>query len=119
MPVRRRKTLAAAAAIATIAMASVSMPCRAGACQGELAIDGIGAQTYLAGGGGYMSNSSHSLTLHHNSGYSLMNACNGDWGFKDFYQLDLLGKTFEFTVDLSGVGCACNLAVYLISAPAG
>ena len=90
--------------------------CRAGACQGDFAVEGLKSKSYLAGGGGFLNNAS--LTMQHSSGYSLMNACNGDWNAKDFFELKLLGKTFEFTVDLSGVGCACNLAVYLISAPA-
>ena len=35
-----------------------------------------------------------------------------------FYQMNLFGKRLTFDVDMSGVGCNCNGALYLVSMPA-
>ena len=37
---------------------------------------------------------------------------------ESFYQINLLGKTLVFDVDLSNVGCSCNGALYLVNMPA-
>merc|ERR1712039_943861 len=71
---------------------------------------------YLSGGGGVSAGTR--LTISHNAGFSLTNQCSGAWAGENFEQLKLLGQVVSFSVDLSKVGCACNLAFYLVSAPA-
>merc|ERR1719210_1506410 len=71
----------------------------------------------LVGDGGFVSDNTK-LVLSHNSGLSLFSKFSGTWEPDDILQLKLLGKAISFTVDLSQVGCACNLALYLISMPA-
>merc|ERR1719203_134537 len=70
----------------------------------------------LAGSGGTVSGGN--LTLRHNSGYTLFSEFADSWEPSNIAQLKVLGKLLRFTVDLSDVGCACNLALYLISSPA-
>lgn len=78
------------------------------------AIEGLGP-ALLAGGGGSIEGGS--LTLSHNSGYTLFSEFEGKWEPNNLMQLELLGKELSFTVDLSDVGCACNVALYLTAAP--
>mmetsp|Transcript_52522 Transcript_52522/g.122159 ORF Transcript_52522/g.122159 Transcript_52522/m.122159 type:complete len:730 (-) Transcript_52522:351-2540(-) len=90
---------------------------RASYCAGKVSIDGTDG-SYLMGAGGHLS--ARNLTLHHNSGFSFTRSCKehsirDPHGFKTF---KLLGHTLSFTVDLSSVGCACNLALFLVKAPA-
>jgi len=58
------------------------------------------------------------FTVQHGAGFTLFNSFHGEWQAQGITQLKLMGKAMKFTVDLSHVGCACNLAFYLISAPA-
>merc|ERR1719410_377995 len=58
------------------------------------------------------------LAMKHNSGVTLFSAFSGSWDAENIAQLKLLGRAMSFTVDLSHVGCACNLAFYLVSMPA-
>jgi hypothetical protein len=42
--------------------------------------------------------------------------CNDDQYNNDMYKaVPLLGKTMTYTIDLSGAGCGCNAALYLVS----
>ena len=41
-------------------------------------------------------------------------AFDADWGGGAF---KLAGKTLSFSIDLSGAGCGCNAAVYLVAMP--
>lgn len=47
-----------------------------------------------------------------------MTKCAPTWVPQDFFQFKVLEKTLSYTVDLSKVGCGCNLAVYMIQEPA-
>jgi len=84
-------------------------------CQGSLDVDGLG-QVFVTGGGIHPSGGA--LTITHNSGISITNSCLEDWDPHSFTNFKLIGKTLAYTADLSGVGCACNLAFYLIQEPA-
>jgi hypothetical protein len=88
---------------------------RATACTGEIAIGGM-EDSFVKGDGGRVMGSN--LTLQHNSGLSITKSCQENWDPNDFSLFRLLGRTLSFTVDLSGVGCACNVAVYLVKGPA-
>merc|ERR1719450_615988 len=56
--------------------------------------------------------------IHKDSGATVANTCHPTWRPEDIMQFKLLGRTLSFTVDLSKVGCGCNLALYLVSEPA-
>jgi len=85
-------------------------------CAREIAISGLGTAAFVSGDGG--SALGDRLTLKHNSGFSLTTTCQDHWDPNAFTLFKLLGRTLSFTVDLSGVGCGCNLALYLINGPA-
>merc|ERR550532_258864 len=91
---------------------------RAAPCSGTAGItmDGIGDFLQLSGDGAEVAGDQ--LTLKHNAGLSVTSSCNKAWNPQGFKALRLLGKSFSFTVDLSKVGCACNVALYLTSTPA-
>lgn len=82
--------------------------------QHAFAIEGL-PPTLLAGVGGAVEGGT--LTLSHNSGFTLFSEFKDKWEPENIVQLKLLGQSLSFTVDLSKVGCACNVAFYLIGAP--
>jgi len=85
-------------------------------CLGELSMDGSGSPGYILGGPpGRVEGDT--LTLPHNSGFSVMTACSQTWEPYEFFQFKVLDRTLSFTVDLSKVGCGCNLALYMVQAP--
>lgn len=95
---------------------SASSECDPGMEEKVLKIHGLKKKQYLAGVG--ISPRGDKLTLKHNSGTSLTHACKNHYGPWDLTQLRLIQGYVSFDVDLSNVGCACNLAFYLVSAPA-
>jgi len=84
-------------------------------CQGGLDAAGLG-QVFVSGGG--ITPAGNTLTVNHYSGISLTTSCTDHWDPHAFTTVNLLGKTLSFEVDLSKVGCACNLAFYLTKEPA-
>jgi len=85
-------------------------------CLGQLTMQGTGAPGYVLGGPGSVAGDT--LNLPHSSGFSIMSKCDPSWVPQDFFQFKVLEKTLSYTVDLSKVGCGCNLAVYMIQEPA-
>merc|ERR1719510_194213 len=79
-------------------------------------MEGTGAPGYVLGGPGTVVGDT--LNLPHSSGFSIMTKCAPTWVPQDFFQFKVLEKTLSYTVDLSKVGCGCNLAVYMIQEPA-
>eukprot|EP00445_Apocalathium_hangoei_P009375 CAMPEP_0203868820 /NCGR_PEP_ID=MMETSP0359-20131031/17342_1 /ASSEMBLY_ACC=CAM_ASM_000338 /TAXON_ID=268821 /ORGANISM="Scrippsiella Hangoei, Strain SHTV-5" /LENGTH=1214 /DNA_ID=CAMNT_0050787323 /DNA_START=57 /DNA_END=3701 /DNA_ORIENTATION=- len=56
------------------------------------------------------------LVPHMGSRAYFANTCTaGLYDHKQYLALNLLGKTLRFMVDLSGAGCGCNAALYLVS----
>jgi len=82
----------------------------------SLAVGGVDGRLYVAGHGGKVVNDR--LSLWHNARTFMVSSDRTGLDPHDITQFRLLGKTFTFEVDLSSVGCACNLALYLVSAPA-
>merc|ERR1719464_108764 len=98
------------------ALAAVAVRASSSTCTGGHLIEGIDRSFLMGTGGGMTGNS---LRLDHNSGFSVTKSCQeGSWDPSDITLLHLLGKTLSFAVDLSKVGCACNLALYLVHGPA-
>lgn len=70
----------------------------------------------LAGIGGKVNGDA--IDISHGDGLTLFSDFRGKWRPEGLAQLKLLGNMLTFTVDLSAVGCACNLKMFLHSAPA-
>lgn len=77
-----------------------------------------GVSSAVLAGDGRGSVQGDALTMNHDSGFTLFSGFADRWEPSKIIQLKLLGKMISFTVDLSKVGCACNVAFYLISSPA-
>mmetsp|Transcript_93582 Transcript_93582/g.195095 ORF Transcript_93582/g.195095 Transcript_93582/m.195095 type:complete len:554 (+) Transcript_93582:274-1935(+) len=86
-------------------------------CMGELAIDGVD-KAYITGSGIMLEEDGKTMRLNHNTGISITSACSNGWDPNGFQHFSLLGRTLTFTVDVSQIGCACNVAVYVIQEPA-
>jgi len=116
MPCRRATMLTAALLLTSAAAAEARFQCSDRA----LNVEGLNG-AYLAGDAGDVSDASTGrILMGHNNFTSLASACDrpGHPDPQHITQIPLLGRTLSFTADLSHVGCACNLAVYLVAAPA-
>merc|ERR1712125_160864 len=47
--------------------------------------------------------------------YFAKTCVDGKYDFREYVALNLLGKSMQYTTDISEVGCGCNVAVYLTS----
>lgn len=61
----------------------------------------------------------HSLTVDHGPRLYFSERCEKSISPDMFLKKKLIGKSLEYTVDLSGVGCGCNAAFYMVTMPAG
>lgn len=121
MPQHRCGNLGLLTAVAFAAVglhpASSYPPAPGGDPDHQLDIPGLGKPVFL-GGSGIDIDGGTKLMIHKDSGATVANTCHPTWRPEDIMQFKLLGRTISFTVDLSKVGCGCNLAFYLVSAPA-
>jgi len=101
--------------IRAVVLVLTPMVAQAAACTGGIPIGGM-EDSFVKGDGGRVLGGN--LTLQHNSGFSIMKSCQANWDPADFSLFRLLGRTLSFTVDLSSIGCACNIALYLVHGPA-
>merc|ERR1719410_3317026 len=108
-------TTTAVATSPTLPQTTTSRPKKPEVLKQAIAITGL-SPALLVGSTGTVHGDA--LTIRHNSGFTLFSQFEEEWEPDNILQLKLLGKMLSFTVDLSAVGCACNLAFYLISAPA-
>lgn len=60
-----------------------------------------------------------SLTMGHGPRVYLAHKCKKTISKDMFLTMNLLGKTLEYDLDMSKVGCGCNAAFYFVSMPAG
>lgn len=82
-----------------------------------LPIEGIDdAAAQLVGSIGHLRG--EELSIEYNSGFTLFDEYSGKVHPQSISQLNVLGKSFTFRVDLRKVGCGCNLALKLVQAPA-
>ena len=62
--------------------------------------------------------SNGTLRIHGNQrSYLTMSHETSNWGDLRYDKLRLLGKTLRVSIDVSGVGCGCNAALYLVAMP--
>jgi len=101
---------------AALLFARAGAKCSSAISKGELTIHGAGSGAVLVGSGGRADGDA--ITIEHNAGFSVFSDCQDEWKAESIAQFKLLGHEISFTVDLKHVGCACNLAFYLISMPA-
>jgi len=106
-----------AVAAASFHLAASVDPAPGGDPGHQVDIPGMGKVLFLGGSGIDVAGGT-TLTVHKDSGASFADTCHPTWRPEDITQFKLLGRTMRFTVDLSNVGCGCNLAFYMVSAPA-
>jgi len=92
-------------------------------CPGTLKIDGFGLAALVPTGWKTPEDAApvevhaDSQVIPHLNGRAYFaNSCsNGFYNPADYLAFNLLGKTMQYTTDLSGSGCGCNAALYLTS----
>jgi len=91
-------------------------------CPGNVHVDGLGEVAMVPTG--WMSDGatpqiavgSNALVPHMGARAYFAESCKaGIYNHSQYIALNLLGKQMRFTVDLSGAGCGCNAALYLVS----
>jgi hypothetical protein len=106
------------------ALVFTSQQCQNSIMAGTISVnmDGVMTDNYVAVSGGTQYNqvtvsSGNNISLTHNTRAYFANKCVNNFASDMFTWFHLLGKTIQFTVDLSNVGCGCNAALYLVSMP--
>jgi len=61
----------------------------------------------------------HSVTVDHGPRLYFAKHCQQSISPDMFLKKKLIGKSLEYTVDMSRVGCGCNAAFYMVTMPAG
>jgi len=92
-------------------------------CPGDLQVGGVGSVSLVPTGWGSegatdleVFSDEGSIVPHMNSRAYFADSCTaGRYDNEQYLALNLLGQRLRYTVDLSGAGCGCNVAVYLVS----
>jgi len=71
------------------------------------------------GGNVHISENRFHLTMPHGPRLYFGQKCVESPSPDAFLKMNLLGKTLSYNVDLTGVSCACNAALYFVTMPAG
>lgn len=96
-------------------------PCSSPVIEGELTImyNGSPKIIYIANANkGGISVNGKTLKIEHGPRVYFADKCTQNMDPNMYWNPNYLGSNLSYTVDLSGVGCACNAAMYLISMPA-
>jgi len=95
-------------------------------CLGDLHIEGHGNLAVISAGANVPGMEAKTVEVvegnllvpHMGGRVYLANSCSdGPYNNKEYASINMLGKVMSWTVDVSGTGCGCNTAVYLVSMP--
>merc|ERR1719189_569046 len=99
-------------------------PAQAQTCPGPVEIAGLG-QTQLTNAGSNVPGEGagktevkdlSSVVAHMDARIYFSDKCtNGSYSNERYQGLKLLGRTLKFSTDISGAGCGCNAALYMVS----
>jgi len=106
--------------ILLVSYLSIVFGCNTGIIVGDIQTNFPGA-THIAQSGkvnGQVSVNGNAVTLQHNNRAYIAANCDNSFTPTTNYNLKLLGKSLIFDVNLSGIGCGCNVAAYLVAMPA-
>jgi hypothetical protein len=101
-----------------VLISDANAQCKNNIMAGDVTVtDGGYTGPYPFAGGG-LTTSGTTVTLNHNSGGFIAWTCDTSYQPTTGKRWTLLGRSLSFDVNLASVGCACNLALYLVQMPA-
>jgi len=111
-------------ALQLLALARYGLPVGASMCPGSVSVEGYGQSALTNAGsnvpgqdvGSLEIGADGSVVAHMDARVYFSDSCTeGSYDHTKYLGLKLLGKTLKFTTDISGAGCGCNAALYLVS----
>ena len=117
-----QSTRAAAVLLLLLFVESHASTCSSGIVAGEVAvtIDGAPRSMFVfqsGGASGGVKTSGGQVVLQHGPRVYLGDNCDAEFQAGTTRSLPLLDKTLSFDVDVSNVGCGCNVGLYFVSMP--